>query len=257
MVSSKPGITRRSLVASIPFLTGIALLSGCQGRNQDAATNVDGSDSSVAETAHPGLDDEEGGSMGYRWKVGYISTTYEVGVKRTGVMPSVIGEDNEWPLYETHDGNVVYSYDMGDWAGKSFRTNILEFASAQIDYVLRHGYPHESLYGDDLMDRFITQAAVWEVSCGLSEAFMVSQADPYGVRPFITQLANDARAFTDERSDALILVPEGGWDGIEKLVILQDGAWDDEHTDKNQKLKEEGALIVDLSSLFKPAQRSE
>ena len=67
-----------------------------------------------------------------------------------------------------------------------------------LTYILRNGYPQKSITGNNDQDFYITQTAVWWYldkttgSTNLGEGFKSTGPDPYGLRPHIIKLVNEA-----------------------------------------------------------------
>lgn len=139
-------------------------------------------------------------------KYGWGNTT--ASLRRTGVMVSYIGESYKWAKYDL-DGKPAYEFDIaGDWSPKAAELRLLYQGDSGLTYILAHGYPYNSLYGNDDVDRFITQAAIWwylsELGVnGLSEDFKVKSADPYKLRPIIEGLVQSALVARDGNSGQL------------------------------------------------------
>ena len=123
-----------------------------------------------------------------------------VSVDREGVMVSYIGENYKWAKFRTSDGKVAYCMDLGkNWPERKINMSLVGEGDAGLTYILANGYPYKSIKGNDDLDRFITQAAVWWYLSDtgqtgkLSADFTTNAADPYNVRGDIQKLVNDAK----------------------------------------------------------------
>ena len=76
--------------------------------------------------------------------------------------------------------------------------------SGGLTYILMNGYPQKSITGNNDQDFYITQTAVWWYldkttgSTNLGEGIKSTGPDPYGLRPHITKLVNDAYAHRND-----------------------------------------------------------
>lgn len=121
-------------------------------------------------------------------------------VNREGTMVSYIGENYDWAKFKTSDGKVAYCMDLKKkWPEKTTNVSLQKEADAGLTYILQNGYPYKTVKGNGEQDRFITQAAVWWYLSDtgqtdkLSSDFISGAADPYGIRPYIQKLVNEAK----------------------------------------------------------------
>lgn len=125
-------------------------------------------------------------------------------VNRTGVMVSYIGENYKWAKFKTADGKVAYCMDLKKkWPEKSTNVTIAGEADKGVRYILENGYPYKSIHGNNDVDRFITQAALWWYlsdtgqTSALDADFTTNAADPYGLRDMIKKLVDEAKQATE------------------------------------------------------------
>ncbi len=145
-------------------------------------------------------------------------------------MVSYIGENYAWANYETVDGDIVYSYDLEPWIGKADHVVSSGYADAGVSYILENGYPNSTLYGNDAVDRYITQAAIFLYANAedIDEDYIHGD-DPYGLMEgYIAPLVEEASraAETDTASRAVIL-KSSTQDNVESLVMLCRGGSDE------------------------------
>lgn len=121
-------------------------------------------------------------------------------ISREGVMVSYIGENYKWAKFRTNDGKVAYCMDVEKkWPEKTTNVNLVKEADNGIRYILENGYPYKSIKGNNDLDRFITQGALWWYladtgqSGALSADFTTNSADPYGIRDNIKALVAGAK----------------------------------------------------------------
>ena len=122
-------------------------------------------------------------------------------VNREGVMVSYIGENYGWAKFKTSDGKTAYCMDLKKkWPEKTTNVSLQKEGDAGLTYILQNGYPYKTIKGNGEQDRFITQAAVWWYLSDtgqtdkLSADFTTNAADPYGIRPYIQKLVNEAKS---------------------------------------------------------------
>ena len=122
-------------------------------------------------------------------------------VSREGVMVSYIGENYGWAKFKTSDGKTAYCMDLKKkWPEKTTNVSLQKEGDAGLTYILQNGYPYKTIKGNGEQDRFITQAAVWWYLSDtgqtdkLSADFTTNAADPYGIRPYIQKLVNEAKS---------------------------------------------------------------
>ena len=122
-------------------------------------------------------------------------------INREGVMVSYIGENYGWAKFKTSDGKTAYCMDLKKkWPEKTTNVSLQKEGDAGLTYILQNGYPYKTIKGNGEQDRFITQAAVWWYLSDtgqtdkLSADFTTNAADPYGIRPYIQKLVNEAKS---------------------------------------------------------------
>ncbi len=122
-------------------------------------------------------------------------------VSKEGVMVSYIGENYGWAKFKTSDGKTAYCMDLKKkWPEKTTNVSLQKEGDAGLTYILQNGYPYKTIKGNGEQDRFITQAAVWWYLSDtgqtdkLSADFTTNAADPYGIRPYIQKLVNEAKS---------------------------------------------------------------
>ncbi len=123
-----------------------------------------------------------------------------VTIDREGVMVSYIGDNYKWAKFKTSDGKIAYCMDLEKkWPERATNISLVKEGDAGLTYILQNGYPYKSIKGNDDVDRFITQAAVWWYlsdtgqTGALSKDFTTNAADPQGLRSYIQKLVNDAK----------------------------------------------------------------
>lgn len=122
-------------------------------------------------------------------------------LKRMGVMPSYIGENYKWARYQL-DERAVYEIDSkADWSPKESEIRLCGYANAGLSSILANAYPFTSVYGNDCVDQFITQAAVWSYLSelgigGLSQDFKRNSTDHYGLRLIVSDLVDEALTYS-------------------------------------------------------------
>ena len=121
-------------------------------------------------------------------------------VDREGVMESYIGTGYKWAKFRTSDGKVAYCMDLlKAWPDRKTQITLSKEADAGLTYILANGYPYKSIRGNDDVDRFITQAAVWWYlsdtgqTGALSPDFTTNASDSQGYRADIKKLVNAAK----------------------------------------------------------------
>lgn len=122
-------------------------------------------------------------------------------LNRRGVMVSYIGENYKWAKYDL-DSKPAYDADMaGDWPPKEADARLVGYGDAGIFYILSNGYPFASIRGNNDLDRFITQAAVWsylaDMGIGGRFSFTRGSVDPYSIGREIEELVKYAHALRD------------------------------------------------------------
>lgn len=137
-------------------------------------------------------------------------------LSRRGVMVSYIGENYKWAKYDL-DSKPAYDADMaGDWPPKEADARLVGYGDAGIFYILSNGYPFASIRGNNDLDRFITQAAVWSYMADMgiggrfSTDFTRDSADPYSIRREIETLVKQAHELRDAGAPNSRLFPSDG-----------------------------------------------
>lgn len=117
-----------------------------------------------------------------------------------GAMVSYIGENYKWEKFDL-DSRPAYIADFaGCWPLEETDAHLVGYGDAGILNILYTGYPFTNIFGNDDLDRFITQAAVWAymADMGIGERFDTDftsySADPYSARPVIEELVKAAHA---------------------------------------------------------------
>lgn len=161
--------------------------------------------------------------------------TKSITINREGTMPAYIGSSYEWLEIKTSDGVVAYCLDSNkSWPTNGASYTLSEEASAGIKYILTNGYPNKSITGNDQVDRFITQGAIWWYMAenggpALSEDFTTNSPDTYefggivGLRPRIRTLVEGARNASNSSNStkkAYIFTPSDS--SLQKVVALYD-----------------------------------
>ncbi len=121
-------------------------------------------------------------------------------INREGVMVSYISTNFDWAKFRTADNKVAYCMDLTKkWPEKTTNVSLAKEGDAGLTYILQNGYPYKTIKGNGEQDRFITQAAIWWYlsdtgkTAKLSSEFTTTAADPYGIRPYIQKLVNEAK----------------------------------------------------------------
>lgn len=95
-------------------------------------------------------------------------------------------------------GGYVYCRDFNKGIPYGVTMTLEGEAPAGIAYILSNGFPRVSITGDDDMDYYITQAAIWwyeDLYMGgnnLSDSFKTTGSDPYNLRQYIIELVEEA-----------------------------------------------------------------
>ena len=99
-------------------------------------------------------------------------------------------------------GGYVYCKDFHKKIPYDITMTLMGEAPAGIAYIVTNGFPNKSFTGNDDMDYYITQAAVWwyfDETAGtnnLPDNFKYTGSDPYNLRPYIVNLVNEAKNVT-------------------------------------------------------------
>ena len=109
-------------------------------------------------------------------------------------------------------GGYVYCRDFNLGIPYGVTMTLEGEAPAPIAYILSNGFPRTSITGNDDMDYYITQAALWwymDLHMGthnLPDAFKTTGSDPYNLRPHIIKLVEGAEGVTSYATPAISLV---------------------------------------------------
>ena len=97
------------------------------------------------------------------------------------------------------NGGYVYCVDKNKKTAKSTTGKLKGKMDAGVAYIIENGYPRKHFTGEKKKDYYITQSAVWWYldsttgSSNLSSSFKTTGSDPYGLRPYIKKLVNEAK----------------------------------------------------------------
>lgn len=141
-----------------------------------------------------------------------------------GGMVSYIGWEFLWEKYDL-DSRPAYDVDLppGEYLMDEFDARLVGYGDAGILRILSNGYPFASIRGNDDLDRFITQAAVWAymADMGIVEGFDTDftrySEDPYSIRREIEALVKQAHASRAAGAPNSRLFPGDG-DGAAPLL---------------------------------------
>ena len=109
-------------------------------------------------------------------------------------------------------GGYVYCRDMNLGIPYGVTMTLEGEAPASIAYILSNGFPRTSITGNDDMDYYITQAALWwymDLHMGghnLPDSFKTTGSDPHNLRPHIKKLVEGAEGVTSYATPAISLV---------------------------------------------------
>ena len=109
-------------------------------------------------------------------------------------------------------GGYVYCRDFNKGIPYNVTMTLEGEAPAPIAYILSNGFPRKSITGDDDIDYYITQAALWwymDLHMGtnnLSEAFKSTGPDPLGLRTHILNLIHGAEGVTGYATPAIQVI---------------------------------------------------
>ena len=109
-------------------------------------------------------------------------------------------------------GGYVYCRDFNLGIPYGVTMTLEGEAPAAIAYILSNGFPRTSITGNDDMDYYITQAALWwymDLHMGghnLPDSFKTTGSDPYNLRPHIISLVEGAEQVTSYATPAIKLV---------------------------------------------------
>ena len=109
-------------------------------------------------------------------------------------------------------GGYVYCRDMNLGIPYGVTMTLEGEAPAAIAYILSNGFPRTSITGNDDMDYYITQAALWwymDLHMGgnnLPDSFKTTGSDPHNLRPHIKKLVEGAESVSSYATPAISLV---------------------------------------------------
>ena len=109
-------------------------------------------------------------------------------------------------------GGYVYCRDMNLGIPYGVTMTLEGEAPAAIAYILSNGFPRTSITGNDDMDYYITQAAIWWYldettgSNNLPDSFKYTGSDPYNIRHYIVELVEGGKKQTSYATPAISLV---------------------------------------------------
>lgn len=139
-------------------------------------------------------------------------------VKRTALMQSFIGDNNDWAALSTANGIIVYCIELEKTAaatGTSYTYS--KDADAGMLWLIKNGYPNKSITGSKERDQFITQGAIWwylddmNGTNKLAKAFKTTDKEAYaGDRSQIIRLVNNAKAHSKDVQTNPTLTLNGG-----------------------------------------------
>ena len=129
-------------------------------------------------------------------------------VKRAEVVSDLVtNKDHGFTIFETTDGKNIYCLDNLKEALKSGQTATLAgSADDGVLYILKNGYPNKKVTGNEEMDFYITQAAIWwyldetkQGSNKLSDEFKNSNKDINDLLPIIKSIVANAKSYKDNQ----------------------------------------------------------
>ncbi|HIR58842.1 MAG TPA: Cys-Gln thioester bond-forming surface protein [Candidatus Onthousia excrementipullorum] len=109
-------------------------------------------------------------------------------------------------------GGYVYCRDFNLGIPYGVTMTLEGEAPAPIAYILSNGFPRTSITGNDDMDYYITQAALWwymDLHMGthnLPDQFKTTGSDPHNLRQYIIKLVKGAEGVTSYATPAISLV---------------------------------------------------
>ena len=109
-------------------------------------------------------------------------------------------------------GGYVYCRDFNLGIPYGVTMTLEGEAPAAIAYILSNGFPRTSITGNDDMDYYITQAALWwymDLHMGgnnLPDSFKTTGSDPHNLRPHIKKLVEGAESVSSYATPAISLV---------------------------------------------------
>ncbi len=104
----------------------------------------------------------------------------------------------QFSIKKTTTGKYLYCTDYHKSSPKNMTLTLVGEQDAGMTYLMVNGYPNKSITGNSKYDYYITQSAVWWYldlttgSSNLSESFKTTAPDPYGLRPHMKKLAENA-----------------------------------------------------------------
>lgn len=97
------------------------------------------------------------------------------------------------------NGGYVYCINKHKKTAKNVTGKLTGKMDAGVAYIIENGYPRKHFTGEKKKDYYITQSAVWWYlddttgSSNLTNSFKTTGSDPYGLRPYIKKLVNEAK----------------------------------------------------------------
>lgn len=140
-------------------------------------------------------------------------------VKRAEVVSDLVtNKDHGFTIFETSDGKNIYCLDNLKKPLVSGQTATLSgSADDGILYILKNGYPNKKVTGNEEMDFYITQAAIWwymdetgQGSNKLSDEFKNSTKDINGLLPIIKDMVAKAKSYKDNQVKPNMVVKTNG-----------------------------------------------
>ncbi len=124
------------------------------------------------------------------------------------------GYINDWNYAKLTSslGGYVYCTDFHKGIPYGVTMTLTGEAPAGLAYILSNGFPRTSITGNDDMDYYITQAAIWWYldettgSNNLPDSFKYTGSDPYNIRHYIVELVEGGKKQTSYATPAISLV---------------------------------------------------
>ena len=123
------------------------------------------------------------------------------------------GYINDWNYAKLTSslGGYVYCTDFHKGIPYGVKMTLSGEAPAGLAYILSNGFPRKSITGNDDMDYYITQAAIWWYldettgSNNLPDSFKYTGPDPYNIRHYIVELVEGGKKQTSYATPAISL----------------------------------------------------
>jgi len=152
-------------------------------------------------------------------------------VKRAEVVSDLVtNKDHGFTIFETTDGKTIYCLDNLKKALVSGQTATLAgSADDGVLYILKNGYPNKKITGNNEMDFYITQAAIWwymdetgQGSNKLSDEFKnATKTDINDLLPRIKSLVASAKSYKDNQVKPTMVLKTNG----ETLTLSKDNKY--------------------------------